>query len=83
MSFKRFNEFVNRLEAEKVPYRVCKIRDSAVLVEVFAPSEHWEIEFLEDGDIEIERYRSDGRMYDESAFSELWRLVDDSNAESP
>jgi hypothetical protein len=81
MSFEKLNEFVNRLELIKAPYRIRKIREQAILVEVLAPSEHWEIEFLEDGDIEIERYRSGGLIEDESALAQLWRLLEDSPSE--
>jgi hypothetical protein len=77
MTFEKLNDFLNRLIASKTPYRIRKIRDSAILVEVFAPSEHWEVEFVESGEMEIERYRSNGSIDDESALPRLWELVAD------
>jgi len=73
------NDFLNRLDALKVRYAVSKIRAVAILVEVFAPGEHWEIEFMDDGQMEIERYRSSGDIGDESELAELWALLDDTN----
>ncbi|HEY8786155.1 MAG TPA: hypothetical protein VIN63_06735 [Candidatus Limnocylindria bacterium] len=75
--FEKLNDFVNRLVELRVSHRITKIRAAAVLVEVFAPGEHWEVEFLDDGTTEIERYRSDGHIYDEAALAELWALFED------
>jgi hypothetical protein len=44
------------------------------MVEVYAPGEHWEVEFMRDGSLEIERFRSPGEIYDDEALAELWRL---------
>jgi hypothetical protein len=75
--FEKLNEFVNRLDEVRASYRITKIRPAAILVEVFAPSEHWEVEFLDDGTIEIERFRSNGRIHGEAALAELWAVLDD------
>jgi hypothetical protein len=73
------NDFLNRLDDLKVRYSVYKIRAMAILVEVFAPGEHWEIEFMDDGQMEIERYHSSGDIGDESELAELWALLDETN----
>ena len=44
------------------------------MIIAFAPGEYWEIEFLEEGDVEIERYRSNGHIDDESVLEELFAL---------
>ncbi len=83
MSFDRLNDFLNRLEERKISYFIYKIRQIAILVEIFLPGEHWEVEFLEDGSLEIERYKSDRRIDDEAALLELWKLVDSGEVENP
>jgi hypothetical protein len=69
--------FVGRLEERRVPYWISKSRDDAVMVDVQAPGEHWEVEFLTDGRILIERYRSNGHIDDEAVLEELWTLLAD------
>jgi hypothetical protein len=63
--------FLNDLRAAKISYRLGHCRDEAILVEVAVPGERWEIEFFEDGSVEIEVFRSDGTILDPSALSEL------------
>jgi len=41
-----------------------KIRDS-ILVEVAVPGQRWEIEFMADGTIQIEKFFSDGKIENE------------------
>jgi hypothetical protein len=41
------------------------------MVCVTVPGERWEIEFLGDGSVEIERFISNGEICGEEAFSEL------------
>jgi hypothetical protein len=52
------------------------------MIVAFAPGEYWEIEFLDDGAIDIERYRSNGRILDENALEELFKLCSDEETDS-
>jgi hypothetical protein len=63
---------LDRLDQIGAEYRLGRLREDALMVEVFAPGEHWEIEFFVDGHIEVERFRSNGEIADESAFHELF-----------
>ena len=47
-----------------------------------APGEYWEIEFLEDGEVDVERFRSNGHIDDESALEELFAQFSDEEAAS-
>jgi hypothetical protein len=42
------------------------------MVCVTVPGERWEIEFLGDGSVEIERFISNGEICGEEAFAELF-----------
>ena len=42
------------------------------MVIVAAPGERWEIEFLGDGSVEVERFISQGDIYGEEALAELF-----------
>ena len=68
---------LERLETAKIHYKLEHNRDNAIMIIAFAPGEYWEIEFLDDGGIEIERFRSNGEIADESVLPELFALCSD------
>ncbi len=41
------------------------------MVEVTVPGERWEVEFLEDGSVDVEVFRSNGEIRNEVALEEL------------
>ena len=47
-------------------------RDEAIMVLVTMPGERWEVEFLTDGSVEVERFVSDGEIYGEEILRELF-----------
>jgi len=75
--FSQFLTFLERLDEVKIPYQLQHSRDNAIMITAFAPGEYWEIEFIDDGEIEIERYRSDGKIHDASILDELFALCSD------
>jgi hypothetical protein len=72
--FSRLLAFLERLDQAKIPYSMRHSRDDAIMVVAYAPGEYWEIDFLEDGNIEVERYRSNGHIDDESVLDHLFAL---------
>jgi hypothetical protein len=72
--FSRLVTFLQRLDEANVPYSMRHSRDDAIMVVAFAPGQYWEIDFLEDGGIDVERFRSDGHIDDESVLEELFEL---------
>ena len=71
-SFERLLAFLVRLEQAKIAYRLGHVRES-IMIELDVPGEHWEVEFFPDGQIEVERFRSDGVV--EGNDSMLERLI--------
>ncbi|MET3576743.1 hypothetical protein ACFFIY_05315 [Bhargavaea ullalensis] len=67
----RFLDFLNRLEDKKIFYRLSKVRREAVMVEIAVPGQRWEVEFMDDGTVEIEKFLSDGGFYDEKEMDIL------------
>ncbi|HEV3263508.1 MAG TPA: hypothetical protein VG013_42120 [Gemmataceae bacterium] len=68
--------FLNRLDEGKIPYYLRHSREDAVMVVCYAPGEYWEVDFLVDGTVDIEIYRSDGRIHGEETLRDLlekWR----------
>jgi len=66
-------EFLERLHEARIWYALQYVRDDAVSVLVCVPGERWEIDFLRDGGIDVEIFRSDGTLYAEPKISELFQ----------
>lgn len=64
------------LNAKRIPYQLLIVRDEALMVSVAVPGERWEMEFFEDGHIELEKFSSEGVDDAPSAPSELLSLLD-------
>jgi hypothetical protein len=58
--FKRLLGFLNRLDRANAWYRLVHTRPDSVMVDIALPGWRWEVEFMADGAVEIERYRSVG-----------------------
>jgi len=66
-------EFLDRLEAAKIHFDLGRFRDS-VNVLITVPGARWEVEFFEDGHIEVEVFRSKGIEADATAaLAELFK----------
>ncbi|MEI2406137.1 hypothetical protein V8V80_24940 [Niallia taxi] len=74
MEIKELIDFLNKLESSKIFYKLNKVRDEAIMVEIAVPGQRWEVEFMKDGTVEIEKFISDGDFYD---VKELETLIKD------
>lgn len=77
MDLKEFNTFLNKLEENKIFYKLDKVRSEALMVEVVVPGQRWEIEFLDDGTVEIEKFISDKDMYNARELEILFKEFSD------
>ena len=77
MELKEFISFLNKLEDNGIFYKLNKVRNEAVMVEVAIPGQRWEIEFLEDGTVDIEKFISDKDMYDANELKSLLKEFSD------
>lgn len=75
--FSQLVTFLTKLEQAHIAYALAHPQDEAVMVTVAIPGERWEIEFFEDGSIEVERFRSSGEIDGEAALAELFRCYSD------
>ena len=64
--------FLERLDESKIYYRLNKIRDS-ILVEIAVPGQRWEVEFMFDGSIVVEKFISNGDIGDEKEIETLFK----------
>lgn len=70
--FEKLLLFLQKLEKQGISYSLAHHRDEAVMVNVVVPGERWEVEFLSDGSVEVEKFISNGNMAGEEALSELF-----------
>lgn len=80
-TFTRLTAFLRSLERGKIHYTLQSCRDEAIMVLVTVPGERWDVEFLADGSVEVERFISDGEIYGEDILSELFAKYTDQDGE--
>ncbi|USG67069.1 hypothetical protein NDK47_07200 [Brevibacillus ruminantium] len=56
MELRDLINFLNKLEKSKIFYKLNKVRDEAIMVEIAVPGQRWEVEFMDDGTVEIEKF---------------------------
>ena len=71
------NNFLNKLESARIFYRLSKVRSESIMVEVAVPGQRWEVEFMEDGTVEIEKFIANGDFYDAQELDVLFRDFSD------
>lgn len=80
--FNKLTSFLYNLEQDKISYTLACNRDKAIMVIVSVPGERWEIEFLDNGSVEVERFISNGEIYGEDVLNELFTRYSDQERHS-
>jgi len=83
-AYRQLLALLNRLHKARIAYQLRHSREDAIMVHVNVPGERWEIEFVDYGDevqIEVERFRSDGAIVGESALEELFAKFSDTDVQ--
>jgi hypothetical protein len=70
-------EFLRQLEQHRISYRLEHNRADAVMVLIAVPGQRWEVEFFEDGQVEVERFVSGGDIQGEELLEDLIREFGD------
>ena len=74
----RLLSFLTRLTEAKIHFRLAHNRDDGITVEVTVPGERWEVDFLDDGTVDVERFLSTGEVEDAAGgLEELFREFSD------
>lgn len=69
-SMKKLLEFTDFLAEKDINYRFNEESDNW-LIEIFVPGQRWEVEFLPNGEVQVEKFISEGHIYSESVLAEL------------
>ncbi len=70
-------DFLTRLDQSKIRYRLRNIREDAILVDISVPSERWEVEFMRDGSVEVERFITTVSIEGRERLEELFERFTD------
>jgi hypothetical protein len=70
--FDNLLSLIRRLEEAKIFYQMESYRDDGISVVITVPGQRWEVDFLADGDVDVEKFVSNGEIDDESALEELF-----------
>ena len=70
-------ELLDRLDAAEIPYTLSSVSEGAIEVGIDVAGEHCKVEFMDDGDVDIEIFKSDGQIFDYSIIEELFEDDDD------
>jgi hypothetical protein len=70
-------EFLERLDKEHIAFTLKYARADTMMVLVCVPGEYWEVEFFEDGHVEVEVYHTRAGVESEEALTELFELHGD------
>jgi len=83
-TIKSLVDFLEKLEEHKIYYKLNKTRNDTIMVEVAVPGQRWEIEYNTYGKsheqkckIEIEKFVSNGILYNESELETLFHDFSD------
>lgn len=68
---------LDRLDAAEIQYTLSSVSEGTIEVGIDVNDEHWKVEFMDDGDIEIEIFKSDGQTFDYSIIEDLFDDDDD------
>jgi hypothetical protein len=71
-NLKKMLQFLNKLEERKIYYQLNKIRGESILIEVSVPGQRWEIEYMDDGTVEIEIFYGDGKIFNNEKLNTLF-----------
>ena len=65
--------FLSELDRCKIFFKLARVRDEAIMVQIAVPGERWEVEFFGDGQVEVEVIKSPGVIGGEEELARLRR----------
>jgi hypothetical protein len=69
--------FAERLAAAHIHYQLAMVRPGYIMFQIAVPGERWEVEFSSKGEVEVEVFRGNGDILDDSALDDLFERFTD------
>ncbi len=80
-ALKKLLELSDRLKAANIAHEITRYREDGVSIVAAVSGERWEIDVLEDGEVVVEVYKSQGGCRGEDALKELLERHSDNDNE--
>ena len=78
--YERLVMFLCELERRQIYYTLEHVRSEAIMIIVDVPGSKWEIEFMDDGSVEVEQFETKGGIRGEEALADLWAFIGEEDA---
>jgi hypothetical protein len=76
-AFDELIQFLDRLRSASIHFSVDTIRPNGLLVMLAVPGQRWEVEFFADGNVEVEKFTSDGTIHGKETLEDLFAQFSD------
>src|SRR4051812_42006356 len=75
--FATLMDLIRELKEAKIHFELSHHRDDGISILVTVPGERWEIDVLDDGEVDFERFKSDGKIHERAELGEAIRQFAD------
>ena len=78
--FRILFEIIKQLEAATISFTVTQYRYDSISILAHLPGERWEIDVMEDGDVDFERFVSDGKILEREVLDQhiaTWQKIEE------
>jgi len=69
--------FLQSLKEASISFKLDHYLDDSISIIITVPGERWEVDINQEGEIQVEIFRSDGELFDASMIDELFRRFTD------
>ena len=73
----KLKAFLKELQDADIYFELSNHRVGAISVLITVPGEKWEVDFLDDGSVDVELFVSNGEIRDEEALKDLFARFDE------
>lgn len=71
-AMRKLLDFLTELEKRHIAFTLASVRDDTIMVRIAVPGERWEVEFWDDGEVEVEVFRSEHGVEGEETLVRLF-----------
>ena len=69
--------FLQRLEESSISFKLARYLEDSVSIRIVVPGERWEVDINQEGEVQVEIFRSSGDIFDCTKLDELFRNFSD------
>ena len=63
-------QVIGKLERANIHFSLSRYREDSVSIIAAVPGEHWEIDIMEDGELDFEIFKSDGQIFNDKQLND-------------